>query len=112
MALLWPFDPRLPAAAKVISGRKTHTHTHTHSLYILSLLSRVCFDIFICVLVRWAECEMQELVVNVGGKTVGERQLYECCVAQKARMIASDESRILAKQYELLLSGKRHRSVN
>ena len=48
-------------------------------------------------------------VVNVGGKIVGERQkslgqLYECRVAQKARMIASDENHILAKQYELLPS--------
>ena len=55
-------------------------------------------------------------VVNVGGKIVGERQkslgqLYECRVAQKARMIASDDSHILAKQYELLPSGKRFRSV-
>ena len=38
---------------------------------------------------------VRDRVVNVGGKTVGERQnslrsrLYECRVAQKARMIAS-----------------------
>ena len=55
-------------------------------------------------------------IVNVGGKIVGARQkslgqLYECCVAQKARMIVSDESHILAKQYELPPSGKRYRSV-
>ena len=56
-------------------------------------------------------------VVNVGGKIVGERQkslsqLYGCRVAQKARMIASDESHnhILVKQYELRPSEKRYRS--
>ena len=51
-------------------------------------------------------------IVNVGGKIVGERQKslsqsYECRVAHKSRMIASDESHILAKQYGLLPSGKR-----
>ena len=62
--------------------------------------------------------------MNVGGigKIVGETetvkgrrvfwgQLYECWLAQKVRMIASDESHILAKQYELLPSGKCYRSV-
>ena len=57
-----------------------------------------------------------DIVVNVGGKIVGERQkrlnqLYECIVAQKTRMIASDENHVPAKQYELLPSGKRYHSV-
>ena len=45
-------------------------------------------------------------VVNVCGKVVGERQeqlsqLYECRVVRKARMIADDNSHVLAKHYEL-----------
>ena len=51
-------------------------------------------------------------VVNVCGKTVGERrehlsQLYDRRVVRKARMIVDDNSHVLAKYYELLLSGRR-----
>ena len=51
-------------------------------------------------------------VVNVCGKVVGERreqlsQLYERCVVRKARVIADDNSRVLAKHYELFPSGRR-----
>ena len=45
-------------------------------------------------------------VVNVCGEVVGERQeqlsqLYERRVVRKARMIADDNSHVLAKHYEL-----------
>ena len=48
--------------------------------------------------------------VNVCGKVVGERQeqlsrLYERRVVHKARVIADDNSHVLAKHYELLPSG-------
>ena len=51
-------------------------------------------------------------VVNVCGKVVGERQeqlsqLYERHVVWKARVIADDNSHVLAKHYELLPSGRR-----
>ena len=51
-------------------------------------------------------------VVNVCGKVVGEiqehlSQLYECQVVWKARVIVDDNSHVLAKYYELLLSGRR-----
>ena len=53
-------------------------------------------------------------VVNVCGQVVGERQahlsqLYERRVEWKARVIADDNSRVLAKHYELLPSGRRFR---
>ena len=53
-------------------------------------------------------------VMNVCGKVVGERQeqlnqLYERRVVRKARMIVNDNSHVLAKHYELLLSGRRFR---
>ena len=53
-------------------------------------------------------------VVNVRGKVVGERQeqlsqLYERRVVRKARVIVDDNSHILAKQHELLPSGRRFR---
>ena len=53
-------------------------------------------------------------VVNVFGKVVGERQeqlsqLYERCMARKARVIVDDNSYVLAKHYELLPSGRRFR---
>ena len=53
-------------------------------------------------------------VVNVCGKVVGERQeqlsrLYERRVVRKARVIADDNSHVLAKHYELLPSGRRFR---
>ena len=51
-------------------------------------------------------------VVNVCSKVVEERQanvcdLYACRVVPKARMIASDNSHVLAQHYELLPSGSR-----
>ena len=58
-----------------------------------------------------------DTVGNVGAKIVGERQkslgqLYAYRVAQKVRMIASDDREPhLAKQYEHLPSRKRYRSV-
>ena len=53
-------------------------------------------------------------VVNVCGKVMGERQehlspLYERCEVRKARVIAYDNSHVLAKHYELLPSGRRFR---
>ena len=53
-------------------------------------------------------------VVNVCGKFVGERQehlspLYERRVVRKARVIADDNSHVLAKHYELLPCGRRFR---
>ena len=53
-------------------------------------------------------------VVNVCGKVVGERQeqlsrLYERRAVRKARVIADDNSHVLAKNYELLPSGRRFR---
>ena len=53
-------------------------------------------------------------VVNVCGKYVGERQehlsqLYERRVVRKARVIEDDNSDVLAKYYELLLSCRRFR---
>ena len=53
-------------------------------------------------------------VVNVCGKVVGERQerlsqLYERRVVGKARVIVDDNSHVLAKQCELLPSGRRFR---
>ena len=53
-------------------------------------------------------------VVNVCGKVVGERQeqlsrLYERRVVRKARVIADDNSHVLAKHYEFLPSGTRFR---
>ena len=53
-------------------------------------------------------------VVNLCGKAVGERQgqlsqLYERCVVWMARVIVDDNSRVLAKHYELLPSGRRFR---
>ena len=53
-------------------------------------------------------------VVNMCGNVVGERQehlsqLYERRVVQKARVIADDNSHVLAKHYELLPSGRRFR---
>ena len=50
-------------------------------------------------------------VVNVCGKVVGERQeqlsqLYERRVVRKARVIADENSHVLAKHYELLPSGR------
>ena len=52
-------------------------------------------------------------MVNVCGKVVGERQeqlsrLYER-VVRKAKVIVDDKSHVLAKHYELLLSGRRFR---
>ena len=52
-------------------------------------------------------------VVNLCGKVVGERQrqlsqLYERRVVHKARVIVDDNSRVLAKHYELP-SGRRFR---
>ena len=51
-------------------------------------------------------------VVNVCGKAVGERQeqlsqLYERRVVWKAGVIADVNSRVLAKHYKLLSSGRR-----
>ena len=48
-------------------------------------------------------------MVNVCGKVVGERQeqlsqLYERRVVRKTRVIVDDNSHVLAKHYELLLS--------
>ena len=57
-----------------------------------------------------------ERILNIFNIRSGERQkslgqLYECCVAQKGEnVIESDERHILAKQFELLPSGKRYRS--
>ena len=53
-------------------------------------------------------------VVNVCGNVVGERQellsqLYERRVVRKARVIVDDNSHVLAKYYELLLSCRRFR---
>ena len=53
-------------------------------------------------------------VVNVCGKVVDERQeqlsqLYERRVVRKARVIVDDNSHVLAKNYELLPSGRRFR---
>ena len=55
-------------------------------------------------------------VVKVSGKVVGVRQrsmheLYESRIVSKARMILSDASHVLAKNYELLPSGRRYRHV-
>ena len=51
------------------------------------------------------------IVVNVCGKIVGERQeqlsqLYEHRVVLKAMVIMDDNSHVLAKYYELLPSGR------
>ena len=51
-------------------------------------------------------------VVNVCGTVVGERQehlsqLYERRVVRKARVIVDDNSHVLAKHYELVLSSRR-----
>ena len=56
-------------------------------------------------------------VLNVCGKVVGERQehlspLYERFEVRKARVIADDNSHVLAKHYELLPSGRRFRVPN
>jgi gmma-aminobutyric acid receptor subunit gamma len=53
-------------------------------------------------------------VVNVCSKIVGVRltglnELYERRVLQRGRRIASDESHVLARHYELLKSGRRYR---
>ena len=53
-------------------------------------------------------------VVNVCGEVVGERQehlsqLYERCVAQKARVIVDNNSHVLANCYETLPSDRRFR---
>ena len=48
-------------------------------------------------------------LVNVCGKVVGERQLYERRVVRKARVIVDDNSHVLAKYYKLLPSGRRFR---
>ena len=55
-------------------------------------------------------------VVKVSGKVVGVRQrsmheLYESRIASKARMILCDASHVLAKNYELLPSGRRYRHM-
>ena len=55
-------------------------------------------------------------VVNVCNKVVGKRQacmqdLYERQLKQKARQIVGDQSHVLAKFFELLLSGRRYRTV-
>ena len=52
--------------------------------------------------------------VNACGNVVGERQeqlsqLYERRVVRKARVIADENSHVLAKHYELLPSGRRFR---
>ena len=53
-------------------------------------------------------------MVKVCGKVVGERQehlskLYECRVVRKVGVIVDDNSHVLAKYYEILLSGRRFR---
>ena len=53
-------------------------------------------------------------VVNMCGKVVGERQeqLSQLCerrVVRKAKVLVDDNSRVLAKYYELLSSGRRFR---
>ena len=55
-------------------------------------------------------------VVNVCSKVIGRKQigmqeLYDRQVKRKARKIASDDSHVLAKYYELLPSGRRFRSL-
>ena len=67
-------------------------------------------------LVWWLECQKQKNnvpnnLVNVCGKVVGERlsHLYERRVVQKDRVIVDDNSHVLAKYYELLLSCRRFR---
>ena len=58
---------------------------------------------------------VQNKVVNVCGKVVGERQkqlsqLYKRRVVQKGRLIVDDSNHVLAKHYEPLLpSGRRFR---
>ena len=53
-------------------------------------------------------------VVNVCGKVVGEKmkslnELYECRVVKKARNIQNDATHILARNYDVLPSGRRLR---
>ena len=55
-----------------------------------------------------------ERVVKVCSKVIGERQrglseLYECRVDRKARNISRDTSHVLAKNFDLLPSGRRYR---
>ena len=55
-------------------------------------------------------------VVNVCSKVIGKKQacmqdLYERRLKRKARQIAGDQSHVLAKFFELLLSGRRYRTV-